>query len=409
MNIIMITASLPPLPSGGAELQALKLGEELGERGLSVSFLTPGKGPIRGGSTIKGMPVYYLHSIFNRAFERLSLLKKKREIHSARIEYDDLKEVTNEITRRVGWATVVYYNIFYWHALVFLWPRRRSFDIIHAHTMEWSAIVASRLGRILKKPVVIKDSTMNGFQSLARFPSGQKLQIMVRHHAHLIAMTKSIHENLLKAGVDNERITDIPNGIVVDKKNMTATRGGKPMKVLFVGNLYQQPAKGVDILLHAWRNVHEQFPDTMLQLVGDGVVPGYKEITDRLRITDVVRFEGKQSELAGYYSSADLFVLPSRREGMSNALMEAMWYGVPCIATDISGCQELITKNVNGLLVPPGDPDLLANGIIYLLSNPAIAQAMGEKGRETIVSGFSMQKVADKYITLYKNLLKSYK
>jgi glycosyltransferase involved in cell wall biosynthesis len=408
MNIIMIAASLPPLPSGGAELQALKLGEVLGGKGVSISFLTPGKGRIRGKSVLNGMPVYRLYSIFSRSFERLSLLKKKRETKSVRIEYDDLKEVTSEITRKVGWATVVYYNIFYWHCLLFLWPRRRSFDIIHAHTMEWSAIVAARLGRILKKPVVLKDSTMNGFQSLARFPSGRKLQVMVRHHGHFVAMTRAIHENLLLAGVVEERITDIPNGIVVDKETRPSARGGKIIKVLFVGNLYQQPAKGIDILLHAWRKVHMQFPDAMLQIVGDGVVPEYKELTDRLQITDVVRFLGKQSELAGYYSSADIFVLPSRREGMSNALMEAMLHAVPCIATDISGCQELIMKNVNGILVPPGDPDLLANGISYLLSNPGIAKAMGEKGRETIVSNFNILKVADKYMTLYKKLLKSY-
>ena len=408
MNIIMITASLPPLPSGGAELQALKLAAELGRRGISVSFLTPGKGQIKGRSRLNGMPVNHLSSIFSRSFELLSRLKKNKEINTTRIEYDDLKEVTHEITRKVGWATIVYYNIFFWHCLLSLWPRRRSFDIIHAHTMEWSAIVAVRLGRALKKPVVIKDSTMNGFQSLARFPSGRKLQSMIRQHAHFVAMTKTIHENLLLAGVVEERITDIPNGIVVDKEIPPSSRDGKLTKVLFVGNLYQQPAKGVDILLYAWRKVHEQFPAAILQIVGDGVVPEYKELTDRLQITNVVRFLGKQRELAGYYSSADLFVLPSRREGMSNALMEAMMHGVPCIATDISGCRELITKNVNGILVPPGDPVLLANGISYLLSNPGIAQAMGEKGRESIISNFNILKVADKYVTLYKKLLKSY-
>jgi glycosyltransferase involved in cell wall biosynthesis len=408
MNIIMITASLPPLPSGGAEFQALKSGEALGREGISVSFLTPGKGLIRGETTLNGMPVYRLYSIFSRLFERLSFLKRKRKIKPVRIEFDDLKEITNEITRKVGWPTVVYYNIFFWHCLFFLWPKRRTFDIIHAHTMEWSAIVAVRLGRTLRKPVVIKDSTMNGFQSLARFPSGRKLQGIVRRQAHFVAMTRAIHDNLLLAGVVEERITKIPNGIVVDKNPLPSGRGGKLIKVLFVGNLYQQPAKGVDILLHAWRRVHVQFPDATLQIVGDGVVPEYKELTDRLRITDAVRFLGKQSELSGYYSSADLFVLPSRREGMSNALMEAMMHGVPCIATDISGCQDLITKNVNGILVPPGDPVLLANGISYLLSNPAMAKVMGEKGRETIISNFDILDVADQYLILYKKLLKLY-
>ncbi len=289
----MITASVPPLPSGGAELQALKLGEELGRKGITVSFLTPGKGCIRGRSMLNGMTVYRLYSIFSWSFEFLSQLKKKKENKNIRIEYDDRNEISNEIISKVGWASVAYYNIFYWNALFFLWPRRRSFDIIHAHTMEWSAIVAARLGRILKKPVVIKDSTMNGFKSLARFPSGSYLQSRIVASAHFVAMTKIIRENLLLAGVPEEKIFDIPNGIDVGHEILLNTRGGKPSKVLFVGNLYQQPAKGVDILLRAWRIVHAQFPDVILQIIGDGVMQEYRNFTDHLQISDVVIFFGK--------------------------------------------------------------------------------------------------------------------
>ncbi len=117
-------------------------------------------------------------------------------------------------------------------------------------------------------------------------------------------------------------------------------------------------------------------------------------------------FLGKQSDLRSYYSEADVFVLPSRREGMSNALMEAMLNGVPSIATDISGSRDLISNNVNGIIVPPGDPEQLATGISYLLSTPGIAQAFGDKGRETIIRNFNMPMVADKYISMYKKLLK---
>ena len=90
---------------------------------------------------------------------------------------------------------------------------------------------------------------------------------------------------------------------------------------------------------------------------------------------------------------------------MPNALMEAMLYGVPSVATDISGCRDLISNNVNGILVPPKDPVLLAAGISYLLSNPGIAKTLGERGRETIVGNFNMLTVADQYILLYEKLL----
>jgi len=109
--------------------------------------------------------------------------------------------------------------------------------------MEWSAIVAARLGKILGKPVLIKESTMNGFQSLSRFPSGHKLQKMVVENSHFVAMTNIIRENLLNAGVPPGKITRIPNGIPITEKQNTVIDKKNPVKVLFVGNLYQQPVR----------------------------------------------------------------------------------------------------------------------------------------------------------------------
>jgi glycosyltransferase involved in cell wall biosynthesis len=405
IRVVMLAASLPPMPAGGAEMQALRLAEELSGKGIKVIFITPGKPGLKGMTRIGEVVIYRLHSWMNGLFTRVAAFRKKKPSENIRVEYDDSKEITTQINKKVGWPTVIYYNIFYLHALFFLWRRRSSLDIIHAHTMEWSAIVAARLGKALNKPVLIKDSTMNGFQSLSRFPSGKKLQQMIIQNARFVAVSKMIHNNLVKAGIREDDIFDIPNGIVSGDRIRSAGRDGGPVKVLFVGNLYQQPAKGIDILLHAWRMVHAQFPDALLQIVGDGAVPAYKDFTDRLQITDAVHFLGKQNDLMKFYSEADVFVLPSRREGMPNVLMEAMLNALPCIATDISGSQDLISNNVNGILVPPADPTLLANGIIYLLSNAAIAKALGEKGRETIIREFNISDVADKYISLYKKFL----
>lgn len=247
---------------------------------------------------------------------------------------------------------------------------------------------------------------MNGFRSLGRFPGGSKLQVEIICNACFVAMTRVIHENLLLAGIPEEKIFDVPNGIATDDYPFSRESSGNLSKVLFVGNLYQQPAKGVDILLHAWGAVQSAFPRAQLQIVGDGVTQGYFDLVDRLGINNSVCFLGKQLDLDRYYAEAALFVLPSRREGMPNALMEAMLHAVPSIATDISGCQDLISNNINGMLVPSRDPAALAAAICYLLSNPVIAQALGRKGRETVIEGFNMPAVADKYILLYKKLLK---
>jgi glycosyltransferase involved in cell wall biosynthesis len=169
--------------------------------------------------------------------------------------------------------------------------------------------------------------------------------------------------------------------------------------------LYQQPAKGVDLLLNAWSTVHQKFPNVLLQIVGDGVNNAYREFVNRLGIAGTVDFAGRQHDLTNYYSNADIFVLPSRREGMSNALMEAMLYGLPSVATDISGNRDLLKNRVNGILVPAADIASLAEAIAWMLSHPDERLEYGLKARETILKHYDINNIADQYISLYQNLL----
>jgi glycosyltransferase involved in cell wall biosynthesis len=404
LKILMIAPSLPPGPIGGAEKQALRLAGELYDRGISVSFITPGKKKETREALPPTVQVYPIYSVLNALFDFFSRMKKRKVRTLDKIEYDDRTETTDEITRNVGWPTVIYYNLFFWQSLLFLWRKTRQFDIIHAHTMEWSAIVAVQLGKMLRKPVVIKDSTMNGFSSLRRYPDGHRIQQKIARGATFVAMTEIIEQNLINAGIPKEQIVKIPNGIVINRESARPV-ASNDLKVLFVGNLYQQPAKGVDILLKAWRLVLNQHPTAILQIAGEGVTPLYRAYVEQLGIAPSIQFLGNQSLLDTYWASATLFVLPSRREGMSNALMEAMLHGLPCIATDISGSADLISNGVNGILVPAKDTAALAAGICYMLSHPAEAQDMGCKARETIRRDFDMRIIAGKYIDLYHKLV----
>jgi glycosyltransferase involved in cell wall biosynthesis len=405
LSVMMIAASLPPLPVGGAETQALRLGEALIAKGVTVQFITPGKGSIGGATTIKGMPAYRLNSFANRLFGRLSGWKKKQAgTPVTRVEYDDSTETTNRINSRIGWPTIIYYNIFYYHSLFFLWRRRRTFDILHAHTMEWSAIVAARLGKALGKPVLIKDSTMNGFASLIRFPDGARMQHKIIQQSEFVAMTRIIGENMEKAGIPAAKISYIPNGLSIDP-NQPRREPASPPAVLFVGNLYQQPAKGIDILLKAWVSVSREHPTAVLEIVGDGDLPAYEEYSSKLGIGNSVRFHGKRSDLPAFYRKAAVFVLPSRREGMSNALMEAMSQALPCVATDISGSQDLIRSGENGLIVPPADAAALAKALNYMLAHPSDAAEMGRKAWAGAAKQIDMEVVAKSYVSLYRRLL----
>jgi glycosyltransferase involved in cell wall biosynthesis len=402
IRIVMLAASLPPLPAGGAEVQAVQLSKALIKKGHAVFFVTPGKGRIKGKGMIDGIPVFRLHTFLNTIFEFSSRIKKKARPAAVKIAFDDASETTDRITRKVGLPTIIYYWLFFGQCLFFLWKRRKDFDIIHVHTMEWSAIVAARLGKILRKPVLIKDSTMNGFESLKRYPRGKHLQSLIIENAHFIAMTRVIADNLKKAGILTEKISLIPNGI-----SITAVRKGEPVqdRVIFTGNLYQQPAKGVDILLQAWSVVIKDFPNASLWIIGDGVNDAYMKYVQELSIAGSVKFMGKIDDVRSCLETAGLFVLPSRREGMSNALMEAMLCGLPCVATDISGSRDLIKNGVNGIIVPPANVAKLAEAIGYMLQHREEAIRMGRKAQETIINEFGIDRIAGMYEGLYQTLV----
>jgi glycosyltransferase involved in cell wall biosynthesis len=113
---------------------------------------------------------------------------------------------------------------------------------------------------------------------------------------------------------------------------------------------------------------------------------------------------GKRTDVKALLLESDIFVLPSRREGMPNALMEAMLLGLPCIATDISGCQDLIKHGESGLLVPPANVEKLADAITYLMNNPNEGKKMGTLARKTILELNTMEIVANQYLALYNNV-----
>ena len=102
---------------------------------------------------------------------------------------------------------------------------------------------------------------------------------------------------------------------------------------------------------------------------------------------------------------ADLFVLPSRAEGMSNALLEAMTFGLPVVASDVPGNAHLIQHNVNGLLFESENPEALAKSLSLLLGQASLREKLGKEARRTIDARYSLDSVADQYIKLYRKLL----
>jgi N-acetylgalactosamine-N,N'-diacetylbacillosaminyl-diphospho-undecaprenol 4-alpha-N-acetylgalactosaminyltransferase len=144
----------------------------------------------------------------------------------------------------------------------------------------------------------------------------------------------------------------------------------------------------------------------------------FKKISMDLGIDNTVEFVGNVHNVGKYLKDSDLFILSSRAEGLSNALLEAMSCGIPCISTAIGGNRELFgwdtSQKINlgeyvimkrGLLVNPDDTEGLSKAILCLLGSRETREVVGKGGRSIIHDNYSIDRIADKYIALYKRML----
>ncbi|MDQ6659502.1 MAG: glycosyltransferase, partial [Chloroflexota bacterium] len=164
--------------------------------------------------------------------------------------------------------------------------------------------------------------------------------------------------------------------------------------------------KGIDVLLQAWHQVHKQAPQARLIIVGKGGLQTQLEhMAKALDIADSVEFTGMQSDIPSQLHRGSLAVLPSRWEGMPNAVLEAMACSLPCVATRVSGSEDIIQHGVNGLLVEPEDYHGMAEALLTLLCDPALVKKYGYAARETIERHYSLEQIIDRYVELYQKIV----
>jgi glycosyltransferase involved in cell wall biosynthesis len=163
--------------------------------------------------------------------------------------------------------------------------------------------------------------------------------------------------------------------------------------------------KGIDVLLQAWRLVHEHAPDARLIIVGSGRIQSQLQLmASELEVTDSVEFAGLQSDIPAQLHRGSIGVLPSRWEGMPNALLEATASGLACVATSVSGSEDIIQHGYNGLLVAPEDYEGLAQALLTLLCDPELVRKYGHAARVSTEKNYSLERVTNMYIELYNKL-----
>jgi L-malate glycosyltransferase len=177
--------------------------------------------------------------------------------------------------------------------------------------------------------------------------------------------------------------------------------------VLTIGNIRR--VKGIDIFLRAAADVSKRRPSALFLIVGDNHEPAHfkelQELTCELGISSNVVFFGPSEDVGRFLAACDIFCLPSRSEGFSNALIEAMGAGVPCIATRVGGNVEAIEPNRSGLLVPSEDPKALGSAIVELLDDPPRARALGREASEAVHARFTHRAMMVHLTSIYERLL----
>jgi glycosyltransferase involved in cell wall biosynthesis len=233
----------------------------------------------------------------------------------------------------------------------------------------------------------------------------------------VVAITEELAQSYLQAGLSPERLVRIPNGVdtayfcPLDSSGRRKLRNalGLPLDVpvvLFVGIVH--PRKGVDRLLDAWPQVQSRYPDATLVLVGplraESAPPDFVQKLNTFAENYRIRLAGQQTEVHRFYQAADIFALPSRMEGLPNALLEAMACGLPVISSTLTGMTEIIEHNVNGVIVSPNVENALSEAILGLLGDRSSAQRLGQAAQEYVLASCSLDVVADRYIKLYNTM-----
>lgn len=289
-----------------------------------------------------------------------------------------------------------------------LWRERHSYDAIHVHIAHHMGAVAALVGRLLGKPVVLKFSGWWELERGCLRPDGgigaALSRWMLRRASGVQAISTRFIDDLKRHGFRPERLHWIPNAVDTTRfeKIVHPSEGHTPPTVVFVGRLVAE--KGLDKLLRAWAMAGEARRGWRLLLVGDGPLrSSLLALAEALGLADSVVFHGASTHVEQQLAEADIGVLASRFEGLSNTLLECMAAGLPMIATRISGSEDFVETGRNGWLCAPDSVDSLCDALLAALRLSAEArQQLGDQARADVMARASIAAVTAQLVRLYR-------
>jgi glycosyltransferase involved in cell wall biosynthesis len=343
-----------------------------------------------------------------------------------------------------------------WLAEARLWLHlvrtRHTYDVIHMRQISFLARPVALASRVTGKPVIVQianagpgsdspvpssaETTLDAGTALdphapyLRIPKGswggsdmdtlrasqwtaRRTLRMLRHRAiTLLSVSSRTTTYLLEDGLRPEQIVLLPTGIEPEQYAPALAHNAEraehpratPPTVLCVARYRYE--KGLDYLLHAWLLVRQRVPDARLILAGGGQLQQQlAHMIAALGLGDAVDLAGVRDDVKTLLGEVDAFVLPSRYEGLPNALLEAMAAGLPCVVTRVSGCEDVVLDGQTGFIVPPGQPNALADALVRVLTQPELAHALGRAGRDRAVNHYDRRDLMRQLTDLYARVI----
>ena len=298
---------------------------------------------------------------------------------------------------------------------------RNNYDIVHFHGASLPLIFNVLPLKFIKKKIIAKVAGAKMDREAGSFKGkyiciGDIFIRILKNVDIFVAVSSEIRDDLIKDGFNTGKIFKTTNFILPDifypERNAGKRREIKKKLnvdnnktiITFSGRIV--PRKRIDILLKAIHEVLKTRNDIQLIILGEGELrEKLQRMTAELGIAEYVFFKGFISNILDYLQITDIFVFTSDKEGMPNSLLEAMACRLPVIATEIGGVVDLIENRENGLLIKPGDVTGLKDAILNLLENIQLSEKIAENAFLTIRDRYYIDKVANKYILLYKKVL----
>lgn len=312
-----------------------------------------------------------------------------------------------------------------------LWKHHKEVDLFHFHVLWWGSLIAALEAKLLGIPTIY-ESVLLGADNPGAISSEQlgSLKLRLFHcFSKILAISQTIADDFLNHAFQENNVSVIMNCVDLDlftppKNNAekVSLRNTFPIDeaskvLLFVGSVSER--KGLEILLKSLKRLCGDYSGLVLLVVGPkdasenpSISPEYtRQIEDLINsLSDQVKIEFRgimhdPLELSKIYRIADIFVFPSRQEGLGNVVLEAMASGLPVVSSDLPVLKNVIRPGENGLVFPVGDVISLKENLQLLLSDSALCEKMGANAKYLVNQQHSFTEWQSRITKLYQDLI----